>query len=287
MKGIILAGGAGTRLHPLTSIITKQLLPVYDKPMIYYPMSTLVSGGIRDILIISDGSNIDKFIKLFKNGSHLGLNIEYAIQKEPRGIAEAFIIGESFINNDSVTLILGDNIFHSSIISESLQKNKEHVYGAINFVYPVRDPERYGIVELDDCGEIVSIVEKPQNPKSNLAVVGLYVYDFEVVNIAKDLTPSKRNELEITDINNFYLDRKKLQVVKLGRGCAWLDAGTFASLQQSSNYIQTIQDRQGNMIGSIEEVVWRAGYINDEQLDILSRQFKSEYGRYLQMLINY
>ena len=287
MKGIILAGGAGTRLHPLTKIITKQLLPVYDKPMVYYPMSTLVSGGIRDILIISDSLNIDNFKHIFSDGKHLGLNIDYKIQSNPNGIAEALVIGEDFIDGDYVTLILGDNIFHSTTISDTLLQHKLGVSGAVIFAYPVSDPKRYGIVTLDSNGKPKHIIEKPNETDSNLAIVGLYIYDNNVIEIAKNLIPSKRKELEITDVNKNYLERSELKVEQLGRGCAWLDAGTFQSLHQASNYVQTIQERQGKMIGCIEEAVWMSGFISDEQLDKLSILYnKSNYGLYLRSLID-
>lgn len=266
MKGIILAGGAGSRLYPNTQCVNKQLLPVYDKPMIYYPLSTLISAGIRDILIISDTLSMSRYQRLFGTGDFLGLNISYKVQKEPRGIAEALIIGESFIGNDPVALILGDNIFHSSKISIKLQEYKSNCGGALLFTYPVSDPERYGVIYVDSKGAAVEIIEKPDNPNTNLAVVGLYAYSSDVVDIAKAIKPSIRNELEITDVNNYYIKYDYSTIRCLGIGDVWLDAGTNKSLLQASNYVETIQERQGCMIGCIEEAALNMGFITTSQL---------------------
>jgi glucose-1-phosphate thymidylyltransferase len=283
MKGIILAGGSGTRLYPITNIISKQLLPVYDKPMIYYPLSVLLLAGIRDILIISTPRDISRFEELLGDGSFIGTNISYKIQDEPRGIAEAFIIGKDFIGNDGVVLILGDNIFYGHGIGELLnnaKNNLKHNFATV-FGYYVSDPQRYGVVEFDKNGDVVSIEEKPKQPKSNFAVVGLYFYPSDVVKIAANLKPSWRGELEITDVNKEYLFQKRLKVEIMGRGYAWLDTGTHESLIEASIFIQTIEKRQGLKIGCIEEISYRKGYISKEKLIELSKKYKNSYGEYL------
>lgn len=281
MKGIILAGGQGTRLYPITMAISKQLMPVYDKPMIYYPLSTMMSAGIKDILIITTPEDQDGFIKLLGDGSQLGCNFSYAIQPEPKGLAQAFVIGEKFIGNDSVCLILGDNLLYGAGIEQQLQNSKE-VKGGMIFAYHVSDPERYGVVEFDQNAQAVSIDEKPSNPKSNFAIPGIYFYDNQVVEIAKNLKPSKRNEYEITDISSEYLKKDMLKVTVLENGVAWLDTGTFDSMMQAANYVETIEKRQGIKIGCIEETAYRIGFINAEQLEKLaSKLIKSGYGKYL------
>ena len=285
MKGIILAGGAGTRLNPLTKVISKQLIPIYDKPMIYYPLSTLMLAGIKDILIISTPKDLPKFMDLFGKGKNIGLNISYKEQPKPEGIAQAFIIGEEFIGTDSVCLILGDNIFYGHNFSATLQKIANLKKGAYIFGYWVNDPQRYGIVEFNNANEVISIEEKPKFPKSNYAVPGLYFYDNEVVNIAKNLKPSARGELEITDVNLHYLNQGSLRVEMLGRGYAWLDTGTPDSLIDASNYIATIQRRQGLKIGCIEEIAYRMGYIDTKQLEkTINKLPKNEYKKYLKII---
>ena len=284
MKGIILAGGSGTRLHPLTLSVSKQLMPVYDKPMIYYPLSTLLQAGISEILIISTPHDMPAFKKLLGDGSQLGCRFEYAIQEVPNGLAQAFVIGEEFIGYDDVALILGDNIFYGAGMSDLLKQHNEPKGGVI-FAYHVADPERYGVVEFDASFKAVSIEEKPDKPKSNYAVPGLYFYDNEVVEIAKSLEPSARGEYEITDINKEYLRRGKLQVGILDRGTAWLDTGTFASLMQAGQFVQVLEERQGLKVGCIEENAYRAGFINAQQLkDIAQPLLKSGYGKYLMKL---
>ena len=281
MKGIILAGGSGTRLWPLTKAVSKQLIPVFDKPMIYYPISTLMLAGIRDILIITTPEDSASFKSLLGDGTQLSCSFTYAVQEVPNGLAKAFIIGEDFIGNDSVALILGDNIFHGKHFGRQLRADKE-IEGALIYAYQVRDPERYGVVEFDDEGNALSIEEKPENPKSRFAIPGLYFYDNDVVEIAKGLEPSDRGEYEITDVNKAYLEAGKLKVSMMHRGMAWLDTGTHESLLQASQYVQMIEQRQGMKVGSIEEVAWRMGYIDTEQLKALAEPLcKSGYGNYL------
>ena len=284
MKGIILAGGSGTRLHPLTLSVSKQLMPVYDKPMIYYPLSTLLQAGISEILIISTPHDLPAFKKLLGDGSQLGCRFEYAVQEVPNGLAQAFVIGETFIGDDDVALILGDNIFYGVGVSNLLKRyNKPN--GGVIFAYHVADPERYGVVEFDTNQKAVSIEEKPQNPKSNYAVPGLYFYDNDVVSIAKSIEPSARGEYEITDVNKEYLRRGKLKVGILDRGTAWLDTGTFSSLMQAGQFVQVIEERQGLKIGCIEESAFRSGFINLEDLrNIAKPLIKSGYGEYLMEL---
>ena len=284
MKGIVLAGGSGTRLHPLTLSVSKQLMPVYDKPMIYYPLSTLLYAGIREILIISTPKDLPLFKNLLGDGSQLGCRFEYAAQEHPNGLAEALIIGESFINHDSVTLILGDNIFYGSGLNKKLQDNI-NPEGATIFAYHVQNPKRYGVVSFNNEGKAISIEEKPDQPTSNFAVPGIYFYNNEAVSIAKKITPSLRGELEITDVNKAYLKAGKLQVSVLDQGTAWLDTGTFDSLMQASQFVQVIEQRQGLKIGAIEEAAYKMGYINKEQLHKLAQPLlKSGYGEYLMQL---
>mgnify|MGYP003668022088 CR=1 FL=1 len=284
MKGIILAGGSGTRLHPLTLAVSKQLMPVYDKPMIYYPLSTLMSAGINEILIITTPHDSDSFKKLLGDGSQFGCKFEFAIQEVPNGLAQAFIIGESFIGNDSVALVLGDNIFYGTGLEENLQQHL-NPNGGVVFAYHVSDPERYGVVEFDKKKNALSIEEKPVTPKSNYAVPGLYFYDNSVISIAKSLKPSARGEYEITDVNKVYLERKNLKVAILDRGTAWLDTGTFDSLMQAAQFVEVIEQRQGLKVGCLEEVAFRMGYISLEQLhELAAPLLKSGYGKYLMNL---
>jgi glucose-1-phosphate thymidylyltransferase len=281
MKGIVLAGGSGTRLHPLTIAVSKQLLPVYDKPMIYYPLSTLILSGIREILIITTPLDLPLFKRLLGDGSQFGCIFKYAIQEKPNGLAEAFVIAEDFIGKDSVALILGDNIFYGSGLAKLLQENK-NPKGGIVYAYHVNDPERYGVVDFDEKNQVISIEEKPENPKSNYAVPGIYFYDNSVVEIAKNIKPSKRGELEITDINKSYLIEGNLSVRILDRGTAWLDTGTFDSLMQASQFVQVIEERQGLKVGSIEEAAYKSGFITKEKLKELSASLlKSGYGKNL------
>lgn len=281
MKGIILAGGSGTRLYPITIAVSKQLLPVYDKPMVYYPLSVLMLAGIKDVLFITTPHDQDAFKKLLGDGSHIGCNFEYAIQEEPKGLAEAFTIGEKFIGNDKVALVLGDNIFHGSGLG-SLLRSKVNIDGASIFAYPVKDPERYGVVEFDENKKAISIEEKPQNPKSKFAVPGLYFYDNRVVEFAKNVEPSARGEKEISTINQMYLDAGKLEVGVMTRGMSWFDTGTVESLDDATEFIRVLQNRQSTMIGCIEEVAWERGFIDKERFKaVISKYGKSKYGEYL------
>lgn len=282
MKGIILAGGAGTRLYPITQVICKQLLPVYDKPMIHYPLSALMLAGIREVLIISTPQDLPRFRELFGDGSQLGMQLEYAEQSAPRGLAEAFIIGADFIGHDAVCMVLGDNIFYGHALPEMLREAASVESGGCVFGYYVRDPERYGVVEFDDSGNAVSIEEKPDEPRSNYAVVGIYFYDNQVIDIARNLTPSARGEIEITDVNKVYLERGNLQVKLMGRGFAWLDTGTHESLVDATQFVKTIEDRQGLKISCIEEIAFKMGYIDADRLRNLAEPLrKSGYGEYL------
>ena len=286
MKGIILAGGSGTRLYPITKSVSKQILPIYDKPMIYYPLSVLMLSGIKDILIISTPRDIECFKELFGDGAQIGLNFSYAIQEEPRGLAEAFIIGEEFIGDDKVCLVLGDNIFYGYNFTERLSRAANREEGATIFGYHVSNPEEFGVVEFDKNYNVLSIEEKPEEPKSNYAVPGLYFYDNDVISIAKNIKPSKRGELEITAVNNEYLKRGKLKVELFGRGMAWLDTGTHRGLLDAANFVEAIQTRQGLYVACIEEIAYRKGYINKEKLkDLAEPLLKTEYGKYLMRVV--
>jgi glucose-1-phosphate thymidylyltransferase len=286
MKGIILAGGSGTRLYPLTRVLSKQLIPVYDKPMIYYPLSVLMLAGIKDILIISTPRDLPQFKELFGDGSYLGISISYAEQPKPDGLAQAFIIGKDFIGDDNVALILGDNIFFGSGFSRILANASALTKGGLIFGYPVRDPERYGVVEFDENNKVVGIDEKPEHPKSKFAVPGLYFYDNDVIEIAEGIKPSPRGELEITDINMEYLNRDKLLVQPLSRGFCWLDTGTHESLQQASSYVEAVQNRQGLKVACIEEIAFNLGYIDSEQMKVLAKDMlKNQYGQYLMDIV--
>lgn len=287
MKGIILAGGSGTRLYPITKAVSKQILPLYDKPMIYYPLSVLMFSGIREILIISTPRDISCFKELFGDGSWLGLHFEYAVQDKPRGLADAFIVGKDFIKDDDVALVLGDNIFYGQSFTQTLKNAAEKIKnqkGAVIFGYYVKDPTAYGVVEFDKDGNVLGIEEKPKEPKSNYAVPGLYFYDNSVVEIASSIKPSSRGEIEITSVNNEYLSRKNLKVELLGRGMAWLDTGTYDGLLEASNFIATIEKRQGMYVSCIEEISYRNGWISKEELLNLAKGYKTDYGRYLEFI---
>lgn len=287
MKGIILAGGKGTRLYPMTQVVSKQLLPLYDKPMIYYPMSVLMLGGIREVLIISTPEDTPHYERLLGDGSKLGMKFSYAVQAEPRGLADAFIIGESFIGDDDVCLILGDNVFYGQSLTVELDKAFKRLGGAVIFGYPVKDPRSFGVVEFDDERNVVSIEEKPEKPKSQFAVPGLYFYKNSVVDIAKKVKPSKRGEIEITAVNNAYLAQNKLKVVLLGRGMAWLDTGTPEGMLKAGEYIEAVQSRQGFYIACLEEIAWRRGFIDDHQLKAIGEELAmTDYGQYILSLLD-
>ena len=286
MKGIILAGGSGTRLYPITRVVSKQLLPIYDKPMIYYPLSVLMLAGIRDILIISTPTDLPRFQEMLGDGKSLGVSFTYKVQPKPEGLAQAFILGKEFIGNDSVCLVLGDNIFYGQGLASVLQQSARLTEGGVVFGYKVRDPKRYGVVEFDAKRNVISIEEKPEHPKSKFAVTGLYFYDNDVVSVAEGLTPSPRGELEITDLNNVYLQRGKLKVEFLGRGYAWLDTGTHESLLHASSFVQAIQERQGVLVACIEEIAYRMNYIDAGQVEHLAKDMlKNDYGQYLMEMI--
>ncbi len=287
MKGIILAGGSGTRLYPITKAVSKQILPLYDKPMIYYPLSVLMLAGIREVLIISTPRDIKLFEELFGDGSWLGMRFEYAVQEKPRGLADAFIVGKDFIGDDDVALVLGDNIFYGQSFTKTLKNAADKIKndkGAVIFGYYVKDPTAYGVVEFDSAGKVLGIEEKPSAPKSNYAVPGLYFYDNSVVNIAENVKPSARGEIEITSVNNAYLKQNQLKVELLGRGMAWLDTGTYDGLLEASNFIATIEKRQGMYVSCIEEIAFRNGWISKESLLKMAAEYKTEYGRYLEFI---
>lgn len=287
MKGIILAGGSGTRLYPITKAVSKQILPLYDKPMVYYPLSVLMLSGIREVLIISTPRDISLFKELFGDGKWLGMKFDYAVQDKPRGLADAFIVGEKFIGNDSVALVLGDNIFYGQSFTQTLRNARQKIdnsKGAVIFGYFVKDPTAYGVVEFSEEGKVLGIEEKPENPKSNYAVPGLYFYDNSVVEIAKNVKPSARGEIEITAVNNAYLEKKQLNVELLGRGMTWLDTGTYDGLLEASNFIATIQKRQGMYVSCIEEIAYSNGWITKEEILALAKTYKTEYGRYLEYI---